>query len=323
MTTKQAVLFQLLAQPETWLSGDKLAQEIQVSRESVWKAIQALKKAGHQIESRKNQGYRYLGNPNLDLDSLNFYSGFAYSEQIQVFEVTDSTQIQAKNYLNQHTVNKPYLFVANQQSDGYGRRGRDFYSPSQTGLYFSLILPNPSQDLSQVGLLTTSIAVLVSRVLERFFPDKNFKLKWVNDIYLGQKKVAGIITEANLDLETQSLAHFIVGVGLNLSPADFPESLQATAQAISDEPFYNRNQLMVALFTEIVDHYREYQSPTLLAEYRQKSFLLGRQVTLQRGTESFHGQVSGISDDGSLQLITENEKILEFNSGEITKVYFK
>ena len=62
----------------------------------------------------------------------------------------------------------------------------------------------------------------VVKVLEQFYKDKNFQLKWVNDIYLGTYKVGGIITEAALDLESSSAGNFIMGIGLNLSTKDFP-----------------------------------------------------------------------------------------------------
>jgi len=210
-TTKQFVLLKLLQQKGNWVSGDELAEELKLSRESIWKAINTLKRKGNQIESRKNLGYKYVGNDSLDEDTINFYSGMKFEDKIFVFDEVTSTQELAKQYLSSHEVKQPLIFVANNQTEGHGRRGRNFYSPSDTGLYFSLILPNPSHDILKIGLLTTSTAVAVVKVLEQFYKDKNFQLKWVNDIYLGTYKVGGIITEAALDLESSSAGNFIMG----------------------------------------------------------------------------------------------------------------
>ena len=142
-TTKQFVLLELLRQKGNWVSGDELAEELNISRESIWKAINTLKRKGNQIVSRKNLGYKYIGNESLDEDTINFYSGMKFENDIFVFDEVTSTQEVAKQYLTTHEVKQPLVFVANNQSQGHGRRGRKFYSPSDTGLYFSLFFSQP------------------------------------------------------------------------------------------------------------------------------------------------------------------------------------
>ncbi|MFG7388690.1 biotin--[acetyl-CoA-carboxylase] ligase, partial [Lactococcus lactis] len=308
-TTKQFVLLKLLQQKGNWVSGDELAEELKLSRESIWKAINTLKRKGNQIESRKNLGYKYVGNNSLDEDTINFYSGMKFEDKIFVFDEVTSTQELAKQYLSSHEVKQPLIFVANNQTEGHGRRGRNFYSPSDTGLYFSIILPNPSHDILKIGLLTTSTAVAVVKVLEQFYKDKNFQLKWVNDIYLGTYKVGGIITEAALDLESSSAGNFIMGIGLNLSTKDFPADLSEKAQGINPEFKIDRNQLLAEMAKEVINNFANYRQPDLIDEYRKRSLLFGKNVTLKLGTKAVNGQVEGISDDGSL--------ILKAKSGEL------
>ncbi|MGN8065525.1 biotin--[acetyl-CoA-carboxylase] ligase [Lactococcus lactis] len=319
-TTKQFVLLKLLQQKGNWVSGDELAEELKLSRESIWKAINTLKRKGNQIESRKNLGYKYVGNDSLDEDTINFYSGMKFEDKIFVFDEVTSTQELAKQYLSSHEVKQPLIFVANNQTEGHGRRGRNFYSPSDTGLYFSFILPNPSHDILKIGLLTTSTAVAVVKVLEQFYKDKNFKLKWVNDIYLGTYKVGGIITEAALDLESSSAGNFIMGIGLNLSTKDFPADLSEKAQGINPEFKIDRNQLLAEMAKEVINNFANYRQPDLIDEYRKRSLLFGKNVTLKLGTKAVNGQVEGISDDGSLILKAKSGELQTFKSGEVVKV---
>lgn len=319
-TTKQFVLLKLLQQKGNWVSGDELAEELKLSRESIWKAINTLKRKGNQIESRKNLGYKYVGNDSLDEDTINFYSGMKFEDKIFVFDEVTSTQELAKQYLSSHEVKQPLIFVANNQTEGHGRRGRNFYSPSDTGLYFSIILPNPSHDILKIGLLTTSTAVAVVKVLEQFYKDKNFQLKWVNDIYLGTYKVGGIITEAALDLESSSAGNFIMGIGLNLSTKDFPADLSEKAQGINPEFKIDRNQLLAEMAKEVINNFANYRQPDLIDEYRKRSLLFGKIVTLKLGTKAVNGQVEGISDDGSLILKAKSGELQTFKSGEVVKV---
>ncbi|MBD5854782.1 biotin--[acetyl-CoA-carboxylase] ligase [Lactococcus lactis] len=319
-TTKQFVLLKLLQQKGNWVSGDELAEDLKLSRESIWKAINTLKRKGNQIESRKNLGYKYVGNNSLDEDTINFYSGMKFEDKIFVFDEVTSTQELAKQYLSSHEVKQPLIFVANNQTEGHGRRGRNFYSPSDTGLYFSIILPNPSHDILKIGLLTTSTAVAVVKVLEQFYKDKNFQLKWVNDIYLGTYKVGGIITEAALDLESSSAGNFIMGIGLNLSTKDFPADLSEKAQGINPEFKIDRNQLLAEMAKEVINNFANYRQPDLIDEYRKRSLLFGKNVTLKLGTKAVNGQVEGISDDGSLILKAKSGELQTFKSGEVVKV---
>lgn len=319
-STKNLVLKQLLKQRDTWVSGDDLASQIGVSRESIWKAINSLKRQGNDILSRKNLGYRYSGNPFLDADTIDFYSDHHFENKIIVFKETTSTQDMAKQYLSTHTISSPVIFLADHQTKGYGRRGRSFYSPAQTGLYLSIILPNPDHQLFQVGLLTTSISVVIARVLEQFYPEKKFQLKWVNDVYLDQHKVAGIITEAVLDLESSTAAHFILGVGINLSTQDFPEDLGQIAQAIDPTIKVDRNQLAAALIQHITKTAVNYTAPDLLKEYRKRSLILDKKVTLQLGNTSVFGTAKQIKDDGGLVIQDDHGKLHTFNSGEVIKL---
>lgn len=318
-STKERILSALMAHPDDWLSGDQLAQQVGISRESVWKAVNSLRKRGHQIDSRKNRGYQYAGGQQLDALAIQIAAGPRFTGQVTVVPQTASTQFLAKQFISQQGAPQLAAFFADEQTAGYGRLGRDFYSPAGSGLYFSLVLPNPTNDLSQVGLLTTGVVVSVLKVLQRFFPDKDFGLKWVNDIYLDGRKVAGIITEANLELESTSATAFIVGVGINLTTAHFPTDLGTIAGGIAPDQSVDRNQLAAALLVELTAAYQKYPTTSVLATYRKKSLVLGQRVTLTVGQRTVAGVATAIDDRGGLVIQTPSGSE-SFISGEVTKV---
>lgn len=319
-TTKQQILAELLSHPGDWQSGDQLASDANISRESVWKAINGLRKLGHQIESRRSLGYRYLGSERLDADAIQYYAEGHFSGDLRVTDEINSTQRWAKQVLSETPELGTTAFFAEQQTQGYGRRGRAFYSPKETGLYMSLVLPNPYTDMPQPGLLTTGVAVSVVRVLSRFFPEKPFRLKWVNDIYLEGQKVCGILTEASLELESTSSMAFVIGVGLNLSTASFPDEIKQKARGIAPNGQVDRNRLAAALISQIQADCGTYMTGALMPVYREWSGMIGKPVTLRVGSRTVTGSVQTIDDQGQLVLVDAAGQVEAYGSGEVTKV---
>ncbi|KRN93794.1 biotin--[acetyl-CoA-carboxylase] ligase [Pediococcus stilesii] len=317
--TKQKVLLELLKNQMKWISGSEMAADLDVSRETVWKNINALKHDGHVIVSKKNMGYRYENSSNLDETVVNFYKGQVV-DHVYVEEQMDSTQVTAKNFLLTNTIEKPIAFLTNHQLKGYGRRGRQFYSPESSGLYLSVVLPRPKFDVNQVGLITTGVALVVAKVLENFLDEPNLKLKWVNDIYLNGRKVAGIITEAITEIEYTSTQALVIGVGINLTTDNFPEELSEKAGAITSKKAINRNQLAAELITTIIKNWDNYLDGSLLPEYRKRSLVIGNRVTLEVGNTAVSGVVEDIDDTGNIVIKDGNGTQRSFNNGEIQKV---
>ena len=302
--TSQKVLLELLKDRDRWVSGNEIADSLGVTRETIWKNINLLKKRGHQIQSQKNLGYKYESSSKL------------------VEEQVDSTQMYAKNYLATHQVEKAFAVISEQQTQGYGRRGRSFYSPKEQGLYFSIVIPKPTFEINQVGLITTGIAYVIAQTFKDFFPEREFKLKWVNDILMNQRKVAGIITEAITEVESASTQAFVIGVGINLTTPEFPEELQQKAGAIvaKNEPNIDRNLIAAQLINTIVDNWQNYLDGSFLSEYRKMSIVIGKPVTLQVGTKQVKGIATDINEYGNIVVKLDDGQVKAFNNGEITKV---
>lgn len=243
--------------------------------------------------------------------------------KVVVVEQTESTQLLAKNYLAHHNSSEPVAFIANQQSGGYGQHGRHFYSPAGSGLYLSLLLPPQDvHKLRKAGLLTTSVAVVLANVLEQYFPSVKLTLKWVNDVYRDTKKVAGILTEADFQLGS-STAALIIGIGVNLTTAHFPDSIADRAGALCHPVGVDRNRLAADLLVSLIKMLSDYTSGKYLTEYRRRCFLLGKSVTVRTAQGVKRGVAIDISKNGALIIVDSSGQRLPIRSGEVQKVNFE
>lgn len=294
-------------------SGEQLATRYQVSRNAVWKVIKQLQAEGYLIESQHRRGYRYLGTKNLSAEQIAVH--LQHSLQVQVFQTIDSTNKLAKQLATENP-SRPLAIIANQQTAGYGRYGRQYYSPKDTGVYISLLLPMANKNVTS-GLLTTGAAVAVVKIFESLYHVK-LQIKWVNDLIYENRKIAGIMTEGITDFETGSLSYVIVGIGINLSTSNFPIEMQAKAGSLNLQDL-DRNLLVARLIDEMYQVLMGELTPTLLAYYREHSLVIGHEIVLDQRGKLIQGRVVDIDNEGALVVVTTTG-IQTFNGGEITKV---
>lgn len=233
--------------------------------------------------------------------------------RVYTFRRISSTEDFAKDLVRQQPTNKqPLLVVADEQTNGYGRYGRQFYSPQQTGIYLSIAMPKID---CPPGLLTISLAVTVVHVLEHYFPTKQLQLKWVNDIYLAQKKVAGLLVE-------QVAGMLICGIGINLSTTDFPLNLREKAGALTTQPIIQHSAIIKSLINEIQNDLDRYADGEMLDEYRERLMILHQLVTIKVAHRLITGHVRDITSTGALIVETLQGERVTINSGEVVKVNF-
>jgi BirA family transcriptional regulator, biotin operon repressor / biotin---[acetyl-CoA-carboxylase] ligase len=317
-TSTEALLQCFLKHPQTWLSGNQLANHLQVSRTMVWKMIQQLKQAGHQIESKSHLGYRYT--QTFQINSTVLQTLLPESYTVIVKDSLPSTNSYAKQLYDQTHSTKSQLILAKQQTQGYGRRGRQFYSPADHGLYMTLLVPLTNPKHFNPGLLTTMLAVIVAQALQIMYPSVDFKVKWINDVYVGTKKVAGILTELVMDAELMQPSALVIGIGINLTASQLPVELQSKVGAISDQPI-DVNQLVAHIVQRFEAEYPDYTAGDFLPEYQKRSFLQDKTVTIQTAHQTVTGTVTGINQQGYL-LVQTADKIVAINNGEVVKVNF-
>ena len=321
MSTKEKVLQYLEQHKGESISGQDLADKLEVSRTSVWKAINGLKKEGYQIEATTNKGYQL----SIDTDLLSeaaivpLLSEALKGHRVIAHKTIDSTNLEAKRIVNEDPTFEGVI-LSEEQTKGRGRLGRVFYSPSESGLYMSLVL-RPVADLDNATLITTAAAVAVCQAIETM-KGKKPQIKWVNDIFLDGRKVCGILTEGIMDMESRTIGTIILGIGLNFREpeTDFPDEIQSIAGTLFDKKnaAVTRNQMVAEILNRFYLLYPDLAKRSYLDEYRKRCFVLGEQVTFPQGNETIEAKAIAIDNDGGLVVALPNGETKTLTFGEIS-----
>lgn len=320
MTIKEQVLNMLEARKGSFISGEETAEKLHVSRNAVWKAINSLKADGHVITAVTNKGY-CLSNESNIFTAQSVYANLSPELReklsVSVVPIVGSTNTELKALAEKGGADGTVL-IALTQTAGRGRLGRSFYSPKDTGLYMSVLL-RPEFSASEALNITACAAVAAAKAIDKA-AGVNSQIKWVNDIYIGGKKVCGILTEASIDFESGGLNYAVLGIGINLNTADFPAELQNVAASVSDGKADLRPLVSAEFLNIFFEYYKNLTARDFLAEYRSRSMLTGKEISFVRGSETFCGTVLGIDDDMRLLVRLENGEETAFSSGEVQLV---
>lgn len=309
--TKQALLQALSAAGDNYLSGQKLAETLGVSRAAVHKAASALTAQGYALDAAPHRGYRLLGGDVFCAEAVG-----EYPAPIYVYDSLESSNKTAKQLALDGAPHGTLVLTAH-QSAGRGRLGRRFESPAGKGVYFSVLL-RPEIPAASAQTVTASAAVAVCRAVQALC-GLELGIKWVNDLYYRGKKVCGILTEAGADIESGRLEWLVVGIGLNLttSPADWPEELAATAGSLypgGPSPV-GRAALAGAIARELLALCPAFDC---LDEYRARCFVPGHWVTVCTGSETYPAQALAIDEEGRLVVVRENGRREALRHGEVS-----
>ena len=236
------------------------------------------------------------------------------------YSLTDSTNTRAKEYANgAESDGKSAIFITRAQSAGRGTRGRSFESPDGAGLYMSILF-YPDVPASSAALITTYAATAVCRAVLKISPRGKVepKIKWVNDVYLGEKKLSGILTEGKPRTDG-ILSYAIVGIGINVKSNALPESLADIATSLEDNGIItDTDRLSLALTEEFFENLDTLGSAEAMAEYRERSMLRGRTVRVSFGDTVEDLTVTDIGEDGSLITLDGEGNIKKFTSADAT-----
>ena len=231
------------------VSGQELAATLGVSRNAVWKAVEALRADGYAIDSGTNRGYRFaIENDILSPEGIRCALGTQLPDvEIIVYDTIDSTNNEAKRMLSSGYAGEA-LLVANSQTAGRGRRGRSFESPAG-GLYMTLILQEGAI-AGEPTNVTMAAAVAVAHALSDLCQVEP-AVKWVNDVLVDGLKVCGILSEGTSDLETGGMQNVAVGIGVNLGTAAFSKELDGIAGAVALANGHTRNEFAAHVACEL------------------------------------------------------------------------
>ena len=316
MQLKIEILRELEAARGTDISGQELAARFGVSRNAVWKAVKALQAEGYQISAVKNRGYRLSGESDM-LSAVAIAHAIEHRIKglsIYVHREIDSTNNEAKRQIAAGNTGTS-LIVTEAQTAGRGRQGKSFFSPTGAGIYMTLALPT-RLPLTAAVSVTTAAAVAAFRAI-RDETGVECDIKWVNDLYLGGKKVAGILTEAISDFEAGEVRHLIVGIGINLYPADYPADIANIATSLGAGKV-NRNRLIARIVDRLFECLSGLGSGAHLDTYRRHSMVIGREITYLRDGVTTAARAIDIDEDGWLIVEHADGTRDVLNSGEIT-----
>lgn len=323
MTGKEEVFLMLREHRGEFVSGEELAGKIHISRNAVWKAVEVLRKEGHIIDAVTRKGYCLVASagevkPNLCINKEEILAAFTsrdFVKDVVVLEQTESTNRVAKKLAMQGAP-EGTLVTAICQSEGKGRLGRQFFSPTG-GIYMSMIL-RPKLSMERAVLLTTAAAVSVARAIEKVV-GIDAGIKWVNDIYISGKKVCGILTEASIDFESGLPEYVVIGIGINVEVNQLPEELTPIVgflNAYAAQPI-NKNYLIAAVWDAFAEIYPVLSEAEYMEEYRRRSILIGKTVTVLDVGESYPAVVKDIDREGHL-LVEANGELHELSTGEVS-----
>ena len=229
---------------------------------------------------------------------------------IYKYEQTDSTNLRAKEFVLSGGA-LPCLFVANSQTMGRGRMGKSFYSPKDSGLYMTLALPFDYIDCDKVSVTSLSAVAVALAIKEVCGIDTG--IKWVNDLYIGNKKVCGILTELICEPQSNKPLSIIIGIGINLSTKVFPSEIENIATSL-----FVSVDLKERLCEKITENILNIKDNAFMKEYKRLSIVLGKEICYTVNGVDYQGVAVDINDKGHLEVLSDDGIKRTLSSGEIS-----
>lgn len=319
MGTKEQLLRMLEDNRDRHVSGARLAEAIGVSRNAVWKAVEALRAEGYRVEAATNRGYRLAQeNDLLSPASIERFLPADHPFDIAVRKRLDSTNAETRRRALEGA-REGTVVLAEEQTAGRGRLGKTFYSPAGSGVYLSMVL-RPSLQADRAQYLTCAAAVACAQAIEAA-TGKEALIKWVNDIYCNGRKVAGILTEGVVDMESGRFEHAVLGMGVNVRKpaAGFPRDIADVAGAVSDEAVGAlRSRLAAEMLMRFWRLYENLPDLAFHEEYRRRCFLLGQPVVVTRNGSRVRVRAVDLTDDFKLVVELPDKTRWELPYGEVS-----
>lgn len=308
-------------------SGEALAKELRCTRAAVWKQLGRLRTLGLKIDSERGRGYR-IAQPIELLQREQILHHLdeptrAAIESLQIEDVMDSTSERLRSTAAP-APGKMRVALAEYQTGGRGRRGRQWFSPFASGLCLSVSW-HYSQPPSALSGLSLAAGVAVLSAMQAWCP-QGLGLKWPNDLVVGDRKLAGLLVD--MDGEMTGPIKLVVGVGVNLeSPEELAEQVAESSgmapiglRDVASDTDISRNELAASLIGSLFAGLTDYGHSgfdSVADTWRSHDALYDRTVSVQQGDDMLRGVAKGVSDDGSLQL-SINGKRVSVVSGEVT-----
>ncbi len=304
-----------------FISGTEIGEKLGLSRVSVHNHLETLKKDGFEFSAIRNKGYRLEKEPEVFhpalFETLMELVPCPFFRNYKAVEEVSSTNSLAELELAKGT-EAPFFIVANEQTQGRGRRGRVWHSPLKKNLYLSVGL-RPAMPPAKLQTITLWMGLRLCNFLREKY-SLPVLIKWPNDLILHDRKIAGMLTEARVDSEFTRDLVFGLGLNVNSTSDDFPEELSNFASSLALNLDRNINLTRLAhdiihvLADAIVDYLDDQYRSELTDQWPEFDYLRGQDVR----TGDIEGKVLGISANGSLRLERPDGSNILLHSGEVS-----
>jgi BirA family biotin operon repressor/biotin-[acetyl-CoA-carboxylase] ligase len=311
-----------------YISGQTICKELGVSRTAVWKAVNQLKEEGYEFEAVQNKGYKIAKYPDLitksEIESQ--IDQAAVIKNVKFFQEVDSTNNEAKRSAENGAADGT-LFIAESQTGGRGRRGKNWVSPAGSGIWMSLLL-RPQLTPTYAPMLTLIAAVAAAEAIAQVMTDASpdvctqVKIKWPNDIVVNGRKVCGILTEMSAEMDS---IHFVViGLGINVNTTEFEDSIKDIASSLYAESgqHIKRAEIVLAFEKAFTRYYQYFQDKQDLSKvqdtYNSMLINVGRQVRVTEQNGDFTGIAKGTNEKGELIVQKQDGSEVCIAAGEVS-----
>lgn len=322
MSQRKKTVIEILRESDDFVSGQAISDVLGISRNAVHKHVKSLRKRGYRIVGVSRRGYRLedeparlsMGHVTQRTEHSMFGHSFRYHDEIE------STNLEARA-LAVKGAPEGTVVVAEAQSAGRGRLGRRWTSPAGKGLLFSVIL-RPPLPMSEAPLLTIVAAAAAAEAIEKHVPAQ-VAIKWPNDLFIGDRKVGGILMEVSG--EQDDVDWVVVGIGLNVNTeySELPVALRRTATSLkmASGDVIDRSEVLAALLLSLEAQYKAALRggfETALTAFRERDYLLSRTISVETRQGPVTGAAAGIDDRGALLVELPHRRIRSFHSGDVS-----
>ncbi len=314
-------ILRLLKTSDTYISGQQLCGYFKVSRTSVWKVMEQLKKEGYEIEAVRNRGYRLVSSPDVISEAeIKSLLGTEWAgRKVVYYDETDSTNNRAKDSGEKNGAHGT-LFIADKQNAGKGRRGRAWESPSGKSIYMTILL-RPQITPDKAPMLTLIMGLSVAEGIRKVSGAET-EIKWPNDIVMNKKKVCGILTEMATEMEYVN--YVVICVGINVNQEYFSEGIKEIATSLYEETgtVYQRSELIAAVLERFEKNYEMFLETGDLSAVRKAydSILVnrGQEVKVLEPGNEYRAVAEGINKNGELIVRLSDGRQKNIFAGEVS-----
>lgn len=298
--------------------GTTIGETLNITRSAIWKAIKKLQNYGVKVDSIKGKGYSLL-EPLILLNQKLIKQNLSQKNiDITIFETINSTN----DFLKKIPCNqKLNICLAEQQTQGKGRLGRNWHSPFGQNIYLSCAYPF-QKDVSELAGLSLVVSLAIVKTLENYGLPNAISVKWPNDIFYDHKKISGNLIE--IQAESHGICHAIIGIGINVNMMeDEEESISQPWISLRKitASYIDRNQLCILLIENLMNYLKQFEEqglPSFIEIWNAADILMKKEISLKTGDKKITGKAMGINNIGHLILKLKDGTTQTFSSGDTT-----